>query len=130
MHELSIAVNLVEIAVEEARRQGAARAHAVHLRLGPLSGVVGDALRSAYEVACVDTPLAGSKLLIEETPVEIFCRRCGCERAVVSIQDMRCRLCRTPSSQVVRGRELELHLLEVIDEPVGESPDAPDAATR
>ena len=129
MHELSIAISLIEVAAEELQRQGACRAQAVHLRLGPLSGVVKEALLSAYELACEHTPLAGSKLLIEDVPIEIFCPKCRCERPVESIQDMCCRVCGTPSAQIVRGRELELFALEIVDEPVGKPEDAPAAAT-
>jgi Zn finger protein HypA/HybF involved in hydrogenase expression len=43
MHELSIAMSMVETAREEAERRGV-QVTAVHLRLGALSGVVKDAL--------------------------------------------------------------------------------------
>ena len=67
MHELSIAISIVEMATEEAERHGAARVDAVHLRLGRLSGVVARALRASYDLACEQTPLEGSRLLIEDT---------------------------------------------------------------
>ena len=71
MHELSIAISIVEMAQEEAALHGLAQVHAVHLRLGLLSGVVKQALLSSYEIACEATPLEGSQLLIEEVPVEV-----------------------------------------------------------
>ena len=43
MHELSIAMSIVELAQEEGERRGA-RVNAVHLKLGALSGVVKDCL--------------------------------------------------------------------------------------
>jgi Zn finger protein HypA/HybF involved in hydrogenase expression len=43
MHELSIAMSIVEIAEEEADQRGGARVSAVHLKLGALAGVVKDA---------------------------------------------------------------------------------------
>ena len=43
MHELSIAISLLETAEEEARRQGGGEVLALHLRIGPLSGVVSEA---------------------------------------------------------------------------------------
>ena len=130
MHELSIAISLVDLAAEELDRQGAPRAHAIHLRLGPLSGVGKEALISAYDLACEHTPLAGSRLVIEEVPVEIFCPECQRERPVESVQDMRCQVCGTPSAQVIRGRELELLAMEIIDGPVGESEKDSTTATR
>lgn len=70
MHELSIAVSIVDMALEEAESRGV-RIDAVHLKVGPLSGVVVEALLSCYEVVCDDTPLKGSRLIIEE----LRCRR-------------------------------------------------------
>jgi hydrogenase nickel incorporation protein HypA/HybF len=51
MHELSIAMSIVDAAVEESQRRNL-KVSAVHLRLGALSGVVKDALLFSYEVAC------------------------------------------------------------------------------
>jgi len=67
MHELSIAVNIVELASEEAERHGGARVEVVHLKLGALSGVVKDALLFSWDLACADTPIAGCRLAIEDT---------------------------------------------------------------
>ena len=39
-------------------RRGNAQVEAIHLRLGPLSGVVKEALLSAYELAREATPFA------------------------------------------------------------------------
>jgi hydrogenase nickel incorporation protein HypA/HybF len=66
MHELSIAMSIVEVASEEAERQGGARVGAVHLKLGKLSGVVREALLFSWDLACDETPIAGAKLAIEE----------------------------------------------------------------
>jgi hydrogenase nickel incorporation protein HypA/HybF len=67
MHELSIAVNLVEMAAQAAESAQAARVEVVRLRLGRLSGVVADALLFGYDIATQNTILAGSRLDIEET---------------------------------------------------------------
>jgi len=115
MHELSIAMSIVEMAQEELQRQGSVQVHAVHLRLGFLSGVVKQALLSSYEMACLGTPLEGSQLLIEEVPVEIFCPKCELPRAVNSIQWFYCPECGSPSPTVLRGKELEVVALEVTE---------------
>lgn len=113
MHELSIAMSIVEMAQEEAAVRRNARILSVHLRLGHLSGVVKEALLSSYQMACVSTPLEGSQLLIEEVPVEILCPNCKAPRRVASIQWMCCPECGTPSADVVRGKELEIVALEI-----------------
>src|ERR1700732_2361912 len=112
MHELSIAMSIVEMAQEEAARCGAIQIQAVHLRLGGLSGVVKQALLSSYEMACEATLLQGSQLLIEEIPVEVFCPKCEQPRLVDSIQWFCCPECGTPTPTVLHGKELEGVALE------------------
>lgn len=101
------------MAAEEAERHGGARVLAVHLRLGPLSGVIKEALQSAYEVARAGSPLEEAELLIEEVPIRAYCTTCQAERAVLSMQQLGCAECGTPTPQVVSGRELEVIALEI-----------------
>ncbi len=68
MHELSIAVNIVDIACEEAERQGDSLVDAVYLNLGVLSGVVKEALLFSWELACEGTRIAGAHLAIQDVP--------------------------------------------------------------
>ena len=113
MHELSIAMSIVEMAEEEAASRGNARVHAVHLRLGPLSGVVKEALLSSFEMACAASLLEGSQLLIEEVPVMVFCSACRASKHVASIQWMCCPECGAPTPEVLQGKELEITALEL-----------------
>ena len=112
MHELSIAMSIVELAEEEAQQRGA-RVNAVHLKLGALAGVVKEALLSSYEMACGDTPLEGSRLIIEEVPVKIFCPKCKEPRQLHSIQLFCCAECGSPSAEIIEGKELEVVALEI-----------------
>ena len=113
MHELSVAMSIVEMAEEESELRGKVHVLAVHLRLGKLSGVVKEALLSSYEIACMATPLEGSQLLIEEIPVEVFCPKCDSPRAIDSIQWFCCPECGTPTITILHGKELEVVALEI-----------------
>ena len=113
MHELSIAMSMVEMAAEEAARRGGVQVNAIHLKLGQLSGVVKEALLFSYEVACEGTPLEGSRLVIEEVPVVVYCQRCKSERTLATIQQFFCPVCATPTSEIVQGKELEVVALEI-----------------
>ncbi len=113
MHELSIAMSMIEMAAEESMRRGGVQVNAIHLKLGQLSGVVKEALLFSYDVACEGTSLEGSRLIIEEIPVIVYCPSCQTERALASIQRFCCAVCETPTSEVVRGRELEVVALEI-----------------
>ncbi len=112
MHELSIAMSIVEMAEEEAASRSA-KVEAVYLKLGALSGVVKQALLSCYEMACEGTSLQGSRLLIDEVPVIIYCQVCQAERTLNSTQMFCCPQCETPSAQIVQGKEIEVTALEI-----------------
>jgi len=113
MHELSIAMSMIEMASEEAARRGCEHVSAIHLKLGPLSGVVRDALLFSYEVASNGTPLEGSKLVIEDVPVVAFCPVCREEREIASIQHFYCSVCGSLTADVLSGKELEVVALEL-----------------
>ncbi len=122
MHELSIAMSIVDMALEEAERRNVT-IDAVYLELGLLSGVVADALLFSYEMACSGTPLEGSRLVIREVPIEVYCPACATQKTLSSMQWFCCPDCGTPTPKVIHGRELFITALEVRDEcrtaPVG-----------
>jgi hydrogenase nickel incorporation protein HypA/HybF len=113
MHELSIAMSMIEMASEEAARLGSAQVNTIYLKLGPLSGVVKDALLFSYEVASNGTPLQGSKLVIEDVPVVVFCPNCQAERVIESIQRFCCPVCGALTSDILRGKEMEVTAIEI-----------------
>ena len=112
MHELSIALSLLDLVEEEAGRRGV-RVTAVHLRLGPLSGVVRDALVSAFELARQGTPQEQANLVIEEVPVVVSCPRCAAPKTPESAWVLCCPTCGTPTPEILSGRELDLVALEI-----------------
>ena len=112
MHELSIALSILDLVAEEAERQRG-RVVAVHLKLGPLSGVVKEALVSAYDLAREGTPLAQTELVVEEVALVAYCPACAAERALVSVQELCCPACGAPTPELVSGRELEVVALEI-----------------
>jgi hydrogenase nickel incorporation protein HypA/HybF len=116
MHELSIAMGIVDAALEEAQQRGV-HVTGVHLRLGALAGVVKDALLFSYEVACQDTPLEGSRLIVEDVPVVVLCPRCDERKTLLSVQQFTCPDCGAPTGNIVQGKELEVFALEVEDSP-------------
>ena len=113
MHELSVALSILNIVADEAARRGNVAVVAVHLRLGPLSGVVRRALDGAFELAREGTAFPACRLEIEEVPIRLFCPVCQEERAAESMQMLCCVECGTPSGQIVSGREIEIAALEI-----------------
>ncbi|MCU1238672.1 MAG: hydrogenase expression/synthesis, HypA [Candidatus Solibacter sp.] len=112
MHELSIAASIVDLAQEEAEKR-AVRIVAIHLTLGALSGVVREALEGSYEMVSAGTKLEGSRLVIREQPVRVYCPVCREPRDLPSIQLFVCPACNSPAGEVIDGRELLVTALEV-----------------
>jgi hydrogenase nickel incorporation protein HypA/HybF len=112
MHELSIAASIVDLAQEEAEKRGV-RVLAIHITLGALSGVVREALEGSYEMVVAGTALQGSRLVIREQPVTVYCPNCRGPRVLTTIQRFVCPECESPAGEVIDGKELLVTALEV-----------------
>jgi hydrogenase nickel incorporation protein HypA/HybF len=113
MHELSIAVSLVEIACQEAAQAGAEKVGRVYLKVGAFAGVVRDALTFAFDIATEGTMLEGATLVIEDSPMVVYCAACRAEKEPPDLYRLCCPECGAPTPEVRRGRELELTALEL-----------------
>jgi hydrogenase nickel incorporation protein HypA/HybF len=113
MHELSVALDIIDIASEAAATLGDVQVSAVRLRIGALSGVARDALLFSFDVASAGTPLDGARLTFEEVPVKVWCATCVAECELVDPAIRRCARCQSPAPRLVRGDELEVIGLEV-----------------
>jgi len=114
VHELSVAMSLLDEIGEAAAREGASSVSSVRLRVGRMSGISRDALLFAWELARADTVAATADLQIEDIDVAVYCPQCQTERAPVSGGELTCGTCGTLAPSIVRGRELELVAMEVL----------------
>ncbi len=112
MHELSLAVALVEQAEAVLEREGAPRALALTVRIGDWSGVDPDAFAFAFPVAAEGSRLAGARLEIEREPLRVRCRACG---AVTEPPDAIpcCAACGAADVEPQAGQAFDLRALEV-----------------
>ena len=113
VHEITVALSLLEGVQETALAQGIERVNVVHVRVGALSGVVRDALLFSWDVATAETVAEGSQLCIEEIPLVVLCAKCDGERAPRPGTGLLCPDCGTPSPHIVHGREMQLVAMEV-----------------
>ena len=119
MHEVSVAQSLVELIEAELARHPwcGGRVVGAKLRIGELSGVVPAALKSAFGPATEGTCADGAKLEIEPVPVVIWCDQCESEQVLAPpVQGLICPVCGKRASEVLRGRELELISVEVLQD--------------
>ncbi len=111
MHELSLALNIIDIVKEEMDRHRLSKVETVVLRLGALSGVDPESLKFGFEAGLAETPLAGTRLDIVTIPVEARCRDCGKEFSVDDYVFL-CPFCESTAVEIVRGQEIQIdHLV-------------------
>jgi hydrogenase nickel incorporation protein HypA/HybF len=113
MHELSVALSLLDGISRTAEQQGIQRVTAVHVRIGALSGIARDALAFSWDLATADTVAAGSELRIEDVPLAVYCNHCACERAPRPGTGLVCPVCGGTAPRILRGQELQLVAMEV-----------------
>jgi hydrogenase nickel incorporation protein HypA/HybF len=111
MHELSIAIRVIDLAEGHLRAAGGGRVATVRLRVGLLAGAATEALRSALALAAQGTPLEAATVEIEEVPVRIWCPACQREVDLPELVPLACPECGERSGDVRAGGELELESL-------------------
>lgn len=117
MHELSIIASLFEILEDKAREQNARRITAVTIRVGRLSGVVPELLRSAFDMYRKGTLADGARLEIEVAPFDFRCRACG-GTAFREEPGVACAACGSKDIELVGGMDLVVEKIEIeTDDP-------------
>jgi hydrogenase nickel incorporation protein HypA/HybF len=120
MHELSVAQALVEQVEELAKQHGATGIHLIRVRIGPLAGIVGDMLATAFPLAAAGTIAESTRLELVESAIRVRCRTCGAETEAQA-NKLVCGACGDWQTEVVSGDELILETVELdIPEHVGD----------
>src|SRR5512132_4333331 len=109
MHEAAIASSILEIAAAAA--QGRA-IRTIHLRIGELTGIAGEALEFAFECMRPGTVAAGATLEIERIPLTGICPQC---QWAGRLEAFACPHC-SSVVDVSTGRDLEVTFLELEEE--------------
>jgi hydrogenase nickel incorporation protein HypA/HybF len=116
VHELSIAVSLVDLASAEADLVAPARVDVLHVRIGVLAGVVRESLLFSFDVAAAGTAIEGARLEIQQIPATVWCATCQAKQTLANVQRRRCPVCDSPTPQLLTGEELQLVSMEVVED--------------
>ncbi len=112
MHEVGLMQQALELALDSARNQGASRIHRLTMRIGPLAGVVPDALRFAFDLVTQGTQAEGATLDVREVPILCWCADCTLEFTPADFV-CACPGCGQLSRDIRQGNELDVVSLEV-----------------
>lgn len=77
MHEATLAENILNIALEAAEQNHAAKIFKVGLTLGEMAGVEVEALTLSFDVLKKNTPADSAELVIKRVPIQATCNKCG-----------------------------------------------------
>jgi len=112
VHELSLAQALVEQVDALVAQYRAQRAILIHLRVGPLAGVVPELLAEAFPLAAAGSAAATAQLAFTPSPLRVRCLNCGGE-GEASPNHLVCAQCGDWHTQVISGDELLLESVEL-----------------
>ncbi len=112
MHEMSIAINIIDIAVETARKNNALKINEIVLDIGTLSGIETESLLFCYDSACKNTMAEGSSLKLNIIPASAVCDSCGYKFKTASPVPT-CPICENFVLMVSGGHELKIKSINV-----------------
>lgn len=108
MHEMSIAVSLLEGVLDVARKAGAFRVERVELEVGALQMVMREALATAWEAVREGTAAERAALTILEVPAVAKCRLCSRKFEPDVTYSFVCPICHQADVKIVGGNEIVL----------------------
>lgn len=114
MHEMSIAVSIVDIVIGAAQKEKAAVVEQVEIEIGELSGILPDFLNVCLDAASRDTLAEGTTFNIRMIKGEAECEKCGARFAYSSFMEP-CPECGSYEVQAIRGDDMKVVSITVND---------------
>jgi len=112
MHEMTLALNLIDLATETAREAQAKRITHIELEMGALSGVMKEALVTCFEVAKQHTLAQDCQLKIIDVPGRGQCPVCQHKSEIESFAN-RCPQCGNWGLTILEGKDLRVTTITI-----------------
>lgn len=113
MHELSIAVQIAEIIVEEAQNAGASTVSKVELEIGSLAGIEPNAIELAVPEAFKSTICEGAEIVFHYIQAKAVCESC-CSEFDPADHFKICPFCNSLYTSFIKGKELKIKSFDII----------------
>ena len=112
MHEFSIVDSLLHLAEEHAVKNNAKKVTKLEVKIGVLSGVEPDLLKTAFETFKEGTICEDAEFIMNIQPVVIKCKKCGFE-GTLKKDEYLCPSCSSNEIEITDGEEMYLMSLEL-----------------
>ncbi len=113
MHEMSIALGIVDIAEKEAKKAQVKHFSKIDLEIGTLAGIEFDSLDFVWKSAVKNTVLEHAQKIIHKIEAQAKCVDCDYEFALDNIYD-NCPKCGSFLKIILQGKELRVKSLDIL----------------
>lgn len=112
MHEMSLAMSIIDLAVETAVREGGRRVSEVEIEVGNMAGVMGDALEFCLEAAARSTIVEGAGFRLFSV---MATGQCGSCRTIFAVDSFlaSCPDCGEIGVNISGGQDLKIRALTI-----------------
>ena len=114
MHEVSIALGMVDELIKIANANDATKINSVKLKIGKMSGIVTDSLIFAFDAVKLEhSLLANATVVIEEIPIVCKCGDCNISFEIDEMCFPSCSNCESLNVQLISGEEQHIENVEL-----------------
>ena len=107
MHELSLAMEVIELVRREAEKQGVSKILEIDIEVGDLSGIEAEAFQFGMEMQVKGTILDGATINLVQTPGTGICSGCQLKFEMKNRLDA-CPKCKCFPSEITGGQEFRV----------------------
>lgn len=118
MHELSIAQQILNIALKHAGNAEAIQIKHIYLRIGQLSSIIDDSLQFYWDFISDGTIAKGAALHFERIPANLICNNCQ-HAYILNGKTMSCPQCGSEGFDIQAGAEFSLLAIDIETNRVG-----------
>lgn len=112
MHEVGIAQSILDIAIDNANKNGAKKINLISVNIGKMSAVDFPALDFAFNALKEGTIASESKLECNEIELKCECFSCGAVSALEGYFSI-CPKCESREVRIISGDELNIAYIDV-----------------
>jgi hydrogenase nickel incorporation protein HypA/HybF len=112
MHELSISQQILDIAIDKAKKVNAHTIKNINLVIGEITGILDECVQFYFNFISRDTIACGDILSFHRIPLQVKCRACG-NRYFPSQEQWLCPQCQQWDVEITGGKEFYINSIEV-----------------